>query len=260
MVQVDIAAISDEEKASPEFQQKLAAFQTQFNALEKNPRDKFRLCLHEAGHMVYFRRLGWTLKRLRGPYMYRNGEGERCNILGSVRPNREKTDDLLGTVKADIAGFVLVEAVTGEPESETTIKNDLRFFSNTAPDVLKEMLKLPAQMVINDFENDGFKRELFGAIREYENEIFGTDSTWLWGWRTFRLDQLGQRYAVGHDGLNWLLIDDGNQLRLVVDGAEVSPAKKYELFFVAGGASASERANDAVRRWNQAVSAAKVKM
>jgi len=42
-------------------------------------------------------------------------------------------------------------------------------------------------------------------------------------------------------------------LRLVVDGVEVSPAKEYELYFLAGGAHASKEATDAVNRWDAMV-------
>lgn len=89
------------------------------------------------------------------------------------------------------------------------------------------------------------------------SDLFTVLSIRVWGWNEYRLDIPGQRYAVGRDGLNWLLIDDGSQVRLIVEGGEVSPAKKYELFFVAGGANASKRANDALGRWNTMVRAAR---
>ena len=58
---------------------------------------------------------------------------------------------------------------------------------------------------------------------------------------------------MGHDQQNWLLIDDGIQLRLIVDGTEVPPDTSNELIYVAGGANASKRASDAVNRWNKRV-------
>lgn len=58
---------------------------------------------------------------------------------------------------------------------------------------------------------------------------------------------------MGRDGLNWLLINDGNQLRLIVDGVEIAPDQSNELYFVSGGVNASKGASDAVSRWNKQV-------
>jgi hypothetical protein len=121
---------------------------------------------------------------------------------------------------------------------------------------LKHAKSLGQSAILSDMEQPEFFRDLEQATRDYERAIFQTDETWAWAAQEYRLDIPGQRYAAGRDGLNWLLVDDGEQLRLIVDGAEISPAKKYELFFVAGGAKASKAANDAVRGWNEMVRAA----
>ena len=76
---------------------------------------------------------------------------------------------------------------------------------------------------------------ILNDMEDYERQIFHTDEVWDWAAHEYRFDLPGERFAVGRDGLNWLLVDDGS-LRLIVDGAEVSPNKQYELYFVCGGA------------------------
>jgi len=260
MVQVDISEITEDEQ-NPVFQKELAAFQERFNALENDPRKKFRLCIHEAGHMVYFRRLGWTIKKLHGPYIYRDVDGKLRNILGAVSPVRGKVHDLVEAVKTDIAGFVLVEAMTGEPESKTAVSGDMSVISTFDPDVLKEVLEAATQGIIEEFDPDeGLRREVTGAAREYENEVFGSDDNWLWGWHEFRLDLPGERFSVysNRHGFAWILIDDGGQMKLIVEGGKVcSPSDKLhreslELLPTTSG----ERAADVVKRWNEKVLAA----
>jgi len=148
--------------------------------------------------------------------------------------------------------LVLAEAITGEPDSEAVIKNDMRILS--AIEAPKEAIDIATQEIISELTDDKvFMLELIEAAGEYENVVFGTYAACAWGWKEYRLDLPGQRYLVGHDQLNWLLIDDGIQLRLIVDGTEVPPDKSNELIYVAGGANASKRASDAVNRWNKRV-------
>ena len=108
MVQVDTARISEEEQ-DLDFQRELAEFQKRFDALENDQKQKFSLCVHEAGHMVYFRRLGWTIEKLHGPYIYRDADGTLRNVLGAVSPNRGEANDFIAAVKTDIGGFVLAD-------------------------------------------------------------------------------------------------------------------------------------------------------
>ena len=132
----------------------------------------------------------------------------------------------------------------------------------SAPEDFSERLEqakyLGEYTILTDMEQPEFLRDLEQAVRDYERDVFHTDEVWNWAAREYRFDLRGERFAVGRDSrLSWLLIDDGNHVRLIVDGVQVSPAKKYELFFVAGGANASKRAADAVNRWNEMVAETK---
>jgi hypothetical protein len=99
--------------------------------------------------------------------------------------------------------------------------------------------------------------EVLAAAMDYEAAIFGTCEIVAWGIREHRLDLAGQRYGVysNRQGLPWVLIDDGGELKLVVEGGKVcSPSDKLhreslELIAVTPG----ERAAAAVGRWNDAV-------
>jgi hypothetical protein len=261
-VRVEIDPSVGEEMNDPAFQQRLADFQAHVDVLVKDPREKFRLCIHEAGHISFYRRLGWAVDKFRGPHIARDEEGKLHNFLGAVSPVRVRggeIHDLVEAVKCDTASFVLVEALTGEPNSETAIKNDMRVISTFDPEVLKEVLELATEGILQELKDvySSIPTEVVGAARDFENAVFGTDDNWLWGWKKYRLDLPGLRYIVGHDQLNWLLIDGGSRLRLIVDGVEVFPdTKRYELIYVFGGGKASEKSADAVRRWNQMIRAA----
>ncbi len=119
-----------------------------------------------------------------------------------------------------------MEATTGEPNSETAINGDMRIL--TEIEAPKEAIETATEEIISELNEGGFMRELIGAVREYENAVSSEPmKPWLWGWKEYRLDLPGQRYAVGHDGLNWLLVDDGNQLRLWNGEEECSADKAH---------------------------------
>jgi hypothetical protein len=119
---------------------------------------------------------------------------------------------------------------------------------------LEQAKRLGEYTILTDMEQPEFLRDLEQAVRDYERDVFHTDEVWDWAAREYRFDLPGERFAVGRDSrLSWLLIDDGNHVRLIVDGVEFSPAKKYELYFIAGGPAASKGAMDAFRKWDEMV-------
>jgi hypothetical protein len=256
-----IAAISD-------WEEQLARFQSQWDVVAADIREKSRQCIHEGSHVLYNRRYGRDVHFHKPRAEY---DGELKFTFGSVSPILNDENWLLTdweNAAISMAGFTVVERLTGLPEVEEVTNNDLRILTRklehslrlpSVPEDFSERLEqakhLGEYTILTDLEQPEFLRDLERAVHDYEREIFQTDEVWEWAARQYRFDLPGERFAVGHDGLNWLLVDDGSQLRLLVDGVEVSPDKKYELYFVCGGASASERAVDAVRRWNEKVMA-----
>ena len=264
-MKVEVCLTEQEIAAIPDFSDRLARFQISCDWLGRDMREKFRLCLHEAGHIVFFRRLGWAVGNFQGPHICLNKEGTPRNILGSVTPVRgefhcaDVRRELIEKVKTDIAGFVLVEAITGEPEEETVIQNDLGVISTFESDALE----VSTQEIIQELHKDGFIEELMEAAREYETAVFQTDEACSWGWKEYRLDLPGQRYVVGP---SWLLIVHEDclpgfspiirSLRFFVqfNGKELLPNDVNFQYVVPPRAiHGGERAADAVRRWNEMV-------
>jgi hypothetical protein len=260
MVQIDTTRILEEAKDA-DFSKDLAAFQARFDCLQKDNREKLRLCLHEAGHMVYFRRIGWGVEKLHGAFMqYR--EGELHYALGGVTRGRgelilrDDTSFLEWEIaKCSVAGFALVEALTGVPDSQDVIDGDMRLLreelEHLTPEIFEMALNVAKRDILRDVQRSAFLNELLQAVREYEQTIFHTDETWRWGLNEYRLDLPGVRYRVRLVPDGWgLLLDDRKQLRLVVDGKEYAPGDGIRLQVV----SSKKSVVDAIRRWNEQVS------
>lgn len=247
----------EEKSAVPDWAERVGVFIYKCDERFEDKQERFRLCLHEASHAIQFRQFGWNVK-FSGPHVEYEA-GKLRFYLGEVSPVRLNNYEPLPWQHAMvfIAGFKWVEHFTGLPDANIAIQRDLASLRAKLGEVADvEEAVWQAEMMLEDqLSQPGFVDDLRRMVRGYELIVFNTVEATTWGWKHFRLDLPGQRYAVGHDDLNWLLVDDGKQLRLIVDGAEVSPAEEYELFFVAGGASASKRAADAVNRWNKMVRA-----
>jgi hypothetical protein len=257
--------VSEEElNNDPEFGKKLAVFQRRCDQMKRDIRAKFAHSVHESGHIMYFRRLGWDVEELFGPYMEYH-DGELCHVLGAVRPRRDfDIPESLYTdaAKAWIAGFVLVELITGRPNEQVTIDGDLKGLPselNTTPEQLQQIVETAKSRIRRDMQHPSFFPELEQAVSEYEKFRFGTDETWAWGWNEYRLDLRGERYQVGLccTGYVGTLIENGC-LTMLVGGVEYQPWDKirdYDLEVVVGkGCKAG--AVQVVERWNDMVRAA----
>lgn len=254
--------VSEEElRNDPEFGKKLAAFQRRCDQMKRDIRAKFAHSLHESGHILYDRRVGCDAEEFFGPYMeYRNGELR--HVLGAVRAKRDFTiPESLHTdaAKAWVAGFVLVEMITGSPDAQVTIDGDLDGLSselNIAAEQLQQIVETATLRIRRDMQHTSFFPELEQAVREYEKFRFGTDETWAWGWNEYRLALKGERYQVGLccTGYVGTLIENGC-LTMLVDGVEYQPWDKirdYDLQVVVGD-SCKVGAVEVAERWNQMV-------
>jgi hypothetical protein len=65
-MKVEVRLTESEKNVVPDWQEEVAIFQRRCD--EMGAREKFCLCLHEAGHMAYNRRLGWSVEKLFGPH------------------------------------------------------------------------------------------------------------------------------------------------------------------------------------------------
>jgi len=264
---IELKLTPEQVAAIPDWDKQFARFQSQWDGVAKDIRQKARQVFHEAGHVMYHRRYGRDV-RLLGPRA--EYDGGLHFTFGSVAPILNRDNWLLTdweSASISMAGFMVVERITGLPEVKEVIDGDLQVLKHnlevtprlpSAPEDSSERLEqakhLGEYTILTDMEQPEFLLDLEQAVRDYERDVFHTDEVWEWAAREYRFDLPGERFAVGRTGrMDWLLIDDGNQVRLVVDGEEVAPAKKYELYFIAGGPAASKQANDAFRRWDEMV-------
>jgi hypothetical protein len=208
--------------------------------------------------MVYLRRGGWTIK-LHGPWMDFVG-GELRAARGGVE-QVEGGRPLLDweIAKKSVAGFVLLEELTGQPNGQIAIDGDIRVLSRetkATDERLKELVAMGKTLVRCDWKkNPMFFQELGSAVRKYEKTIFGTDETWLWGWNEFKLHLPGERYSVAFpsNSGHGLLIENDDDLRLFVDGAEVKPWEKIHGCQPRVVLPQREGGVDVVRKWNAKV-------
>lgn len=241
--------ITEEEKLLvPDFEKRLKSFQRSVDKWDR--REKFRLCIHEGGHAWADRKFGCE-PTFYGPSV-KIKNGDLAFVCGSVYADNS---DLAEWMKAaiSVAGYLAVEVLTGHLEDSCTIQNDNSKHESyglySGEHFIRDALTGTESLKnIND---------VLAAAMDYEAAIFGTSEIVMWGIHESCLDLPGHRYGVysNRHGLPWILIDDGDQLKLIVEGREErSPSDKLhrerlELIAV----TTCERAADAVRRWNEQV-------
>jgi hypothetical protein len=241
--------LTEEEKLLvPDFEKRLNDFQ---RCVDKwTNRDIFRLCIHEGGHAWADRRF-FCEPEFRGPSV-RFKNGELALVWGSVYADNSGLTEWMKAA-VSVAGYLALEVLTGHPEEPYAIEND-----NSKHEAYG---LYSGEFFIRDAltETDSLKNinDVLAAAMDYEAAVFGSDEIVKWGIHECRLDLAGERYGVYSNrlGFPWILIDDGGELKLVVEGGKVcSPSDKlYRERLELIAVTTCERAADAVRRWNEAV-------
>jgi hypothetical protein len=270
---IDIRLTPEQIAVVPDFGDKLAESQTVCDKLQRNVRDKARLCIHEASHAQQYRSRGVQV-RFHPPHLrYDRNANDVQLALGGIEPIRGEFFSAWEEAATCIAGFLVTERLTGLPDEQYTIDGDLQVLRNR----LGELPRLPHDseslderiesavseaecVLLSDIEKQEFLRDLEQATRDYEREIYHTDDVWDWSAREYRFDLPGERYAVALPSLGYfaLLIDDGGRLRFFFGGREYTPDENIHGYGLEAFASTSSRkgAADAVRRWNEMIRAA----
>ncbi len=254
MVQVTIEIPEDQRPA--DFDKMLARFQRHMDGVERDVRDKARVCIHEGGHAMQNRRYGGEVEFF-GPSIQYDGK----KALGSVSPKGELSFGPFEWAAIWMAGPFAVEQVTGTPDDPETVNHDLeclkRWLGTT--DGRYELAKNMGEFaLLSDMQKPDFLPLLEASVRDYERAVYGTDEVWDFAVKDFHLDSFRERVAVGNNSLGYLmwLIPDGEKVRLFLHGQERSPAEKiYGIALEAYSVTPGERAADAVRRWNEMVRA-----
>jgi len=272
-MKIDVCLTPEQIAAEPDFADSLKWFQTRCDKLERDIREKTRHCIHEGAHGARYRGLGAEV-RFHGPHVQHDEDGKTEFIRGAVSPASAVSTCDWQKAAVSMAGFVVLERLTGQPELEFAIESDLKTlkrkikrsphgtYEPADPEKRFERAKFLGEFaILQDMEQPEFLRDLEKAVRDYEKDIFNTDETWNWAMKEFRFDIPGERYTVGLQclGIWGVVIDDGNQLRLFVDGKEYSPHDKIyrsDLQIIQASTSImpSKRGVEAiVRRWNKEV-------
>jgi len=270
-MKVDVRLTAEQIAAEAGFPDRLARFQIRCDKLERDIREKFRLCLHEGGHAMYFRRFGHDVC-LHGPHF--KYDGRVRSVLGAVSPIKRTHFCDWKDAAVFMAGFMVVERFTGTPEDEDVVDNDLELLKRkleasprlpSEPEEISKRLDraqfLAEFAVDQDMQEPQFLRDLEQATRDYEKQVFDTDETWDWAAKEYRFDLplWWKRYSVGLSALGYfgLLIDDGQRTRLFFEGKEYGPGDRVLRAPLETHVFEPSRkgAAEVVQRWNEAVHA-----
>lgn len=142
------------------------------------------ISLHEAGHVIYARRLGVEPKFHPPVMMWDSRPQYNCPAISRAStswtlPNSE-TADITAVLKAHIGGFVFRERLSDTPNDEIAIGSDLdgaRVFytqrvGGTGEDFQKAIAEAKAQILV-ELQSPAFREEVWSVAKEFEREAFG---------------------------------------------------------------------------------------
>lgn len=144
-------------------------------------------CIHEAGHMTYFRQLGITEYEFEGPRITYNAEKDCFDgYMASVKPKAAPASNDIGIVtvaaKAYVAGLVFTRKLTNTPDSGE--QEDRQNF-NALCEMVENHFKGPTidredswkqaeSDVSADLRSPQFRTEAWKTAQEIEETIFGS--------------------------------------------------------------------------------------
>jgi len=178
-------ALTEEQRNHPEFAPLLEQQERFFNCSCPNCFNdvyRLRLCLHEAGHIVYARAYGASKLIFHGPEIVWDA---RCGVPAVSRSSVSWTPPVVNSVtsglKPHIASFIFREKLA-VPNEEIAISTDMHsarqwFDENVGTndagfDVAIEEAR---DEIIKDLRSPAFKRKAWETAREFSREVFGCD-------------------------------------------------------------------------------------
>jgi hypothetical protein len=148
-------------------------------------------CIHEAGHMTYFKQAGITQFAFDGPRIIYNGEtdnfdGYMASVIpkaGAAPQKAEKVQEFFSTLaKAHVAGRVFTRQLTNAPDSGE--EEDRHNFDKLCSELesgfpgitidRKESWEQAEKEVLIDLRNPAFKTNAWQTAKEIEKTLFGS--------------------------------------------------------------------------------------
>jgi hypothetical protein len=195
---VEVRLTEEQKLLVPDWEKRTETFQRRCNQWSRNLEERFRICLHEGGHAVQYRKLGWRVE-FQGPHV-RFEDGDLCFVGGSVLPIPADFEPLLHWQEAmtSISSFFLVEHFTAVPDGPLAIQGDLKGLrSKLGENGDLNLAVYSAEIMLeSQLSEPTFISELERAVRDYELAIYGTDEATTWGWREYHPELQGTRHRV----------------------------------------------------------------
>jgi hypothetical protein len=143
------------------------------------------LCLHEAGHIVYARRVGATDIRFYGPAMYWCSGCPGCSgntpsiSRSSVIWTPPTNCDVTAALKAEIGGIVFREILSDTPNDEVAAWSDMkgarRWYQEHVgldEDTFLLSIETAREEIIEDLKDPNFIKLVWDTGKEFEKAVF----------------------------------------------------------------------------------------
>jgi|ERR1051326_1040547 hypothetical protein len=181
--------VQDFQRADPDFIKKYKRLERELD----DPKKVVDICIHESGHLIYWRRAGVPDIKLFGPTVFFDAPTKTfAHFAASVAPNLQSpqtamTIDVM--VKAAVAGAVFSKVVAkNEYRSEIgdmrTLKRIFppfhwRMQNQTFEDAWKDA-ETAVEQDLNNM-NEAFRREIELTVSEIGSECFDMSLAWSFG-------------------------------------------------------------------------------
>jgi hypothetical protein len=179
-IQIDVSRVPIDKQALPDFQRKMRELRRDL----ANPTTMEACCIHEAGHLIYFRRAGLD-PSLSGPMiMYDEACAQFRHGLAWVKPDLRAIRDLNAFAKGVAAGGVFTRVIAGQEYLGHSgdldvfrgiVKHRFRFNGPTAHEILRTAISSVEEDVGEP--ESAVRGEIPTAIAEIKDRCFGIRMT-----------------------------------------------------------------------------------
>jgi hypothetical protein len=185
MISIDISAVPSDKRTHPQFLHLKADME---NALARQAWIN-AFCVHEAGHMTYFRQLGMTEYTYLGPRIVYRGEKDICEgYMASVKPlttdptkNSDAGQVLLLASKAHAAGGIFAKILTavpdqGDAEDRENFDALCKLIEQKFPGTIidrETSWKDARKLVAKDLRSPAFRAKAWKTAKEIQIHLFG---------------------------------------------------------------------------------------